>query len=542
VEETSDARLIQLIAESAAGAGSADPTAEQAAAELRRRHLPAALAYARVCGRDSDAAGELAEQAWEEALRQMRQGAGPAESWRHPLLLLVAEIAADWAADGSPGGLWVRLAPAFVAWSDERGNATGDDERTWDSGDGSGVEGADSGGGDGGTAGRGSATQIAIAYRGLSERTRAILWHTLVEREREAKTAALLGVEPGGVAAAGDRALDALRVAYLEEHAHRGGESCHAFARMIEVAARGSGGRRNADLDGHLAGCRTCTAALTDLTALDRRPGVALAEAVLPWGGPAYVAARLSDDADIAQQPTMTVVPASTGTRARVLLAAAALIAVTAIAAALVAHPDSGAPAVSGPAPASPAPSRGSPGPARTIVTTKPTATRTTTAPAPAPAPAPERHRAPARRRTPPGDTYVQLVNAGSGLCLDIDDSELEAGADVVTRKCSAAALQKWFLDSAGRLHNSADAALCLDSRGDIDEGVGISSCRAPTGGDDRNLRFRVAADRSIRPLIAPDHAITSRDLLPGLRVRFEIADGRLEQRWQRGATAVRPA
>lgn len=123
-------------------------------------------------------------------------------------------------------------------------------------------------------------------------------------------------------------------------------------------------------------------------------------------------------------------------------------------------------------------------------------------------------------------------MNAGSGLCLDIRDGDIDLGTDVITARCTSSRTQMWRVDTdRGVLQSYADPDFCLDSRGSTDRGVGIWECRSVYGRNGMNLRFTVDDDGVIRPDIAPDHAVTPYG--DGLFLAPE--QGREEQRWRAG-------
>lgn len=74
---------------------------------LRARHHPAVLAYARRCTTSEPAARRLAAEAFTLAARETARGNDPGGPWRHQLLLLSWQVAADWAADDRVAG-WTR--------------------------------------------------------------------------------------------------------------------------------------------------------------------------------------------------------------------------------------------------------------------------------------------------------------------------------------------------------------------------------------------------------------------------------------------------
>ncbi|MEU1500339.1 RICIN domain-containing protein [Streptomyces sp. NPDC005732] len=126
-------------------------------------------------------------------------------------------------------------------------------------------------------------------------------------------------------------------------------------------------------------------------------------------------------------------------------------------------------------------------------------------------------------------------MNVASGLCLDIRDGDLEKGTDVVTARCDSSSTQRWRVDaSRGVLQSAADSDFCLDSRGSVDNGVGIWECSSAEGRHGQNLRFTVGDDGVIRPAVAIETGLTP-DGGDGLALL--PLDGGAEQRWRAGAS-----
>jgi hypothetical protein len=126
-------------------------------------------------------------------------------------------------------------------------------------------------------------------------------------------------------------------------------------------------------------------------------------------------------------------------------------------------------------------------------------------------------------------------VNVSTGRCLDIRDGDLSNGTDVMTAPCSGSATQRWRVDTArGVVQSYADSGFCLDSRGDVDKGVGIWDCDSVDGDHGDNLRFTVDSDGVIRPAIAIETGLTPAG---GDGVSLEPLDGGAGQRWRAGAT-----
>ncbi|MCD0485623.1 ricin-type beta-trefoil lectin domain protein [Streptacidiphilus sp. ASG 303] len=582
-----DAELARLLR-------SDEPIAHEALDELRRRHLPGTLSYARICTRDSHAAEELADDAFQAAQRAVQASGGPKEAWRHHLLMLVQRTAAGWAATTRRA----ELAPDFAAWLDEERAApaaghpdTGSPE---------------------------SRSLMLLSFRSLPERTQALLWHAVVEEDDDATTGHLLGIEPQSVPYLREKAREAYRDVYLQVHTENSaGEDCRRFSGLVEAAARRSGVHQNEDLDRHLAGCPRCSRLLTDLVGMDERPDAVLAEGLLLWGGAAYVAARL------ARTVTGRTIPVGVprlpgtgpahapavhggasgatdggggpfgGTRAgaadtasagwRLVRlarqfpaagAAAAVVFVVATAATTIVTlvPSTSTSAAGGgndPLGGPPLVVTGTTAFA-TVTTTLP-ASRPPSAPASAPgsasaspkasgpsaspgapgpssgtgrAPGASGRPAPGRSvPVPPpptnGITYSELVNVRSGLCLDVASQFVAQNADVVVSTCTGATTQKWYTGSDNLIRNYANPDFCLDSRGSTGNGVGIWECSAVSGSNGNNLRWQNGADGSIRPFVDSRFALTPTSGTPGTAVGLAWAEGRTEQTWRTGATAV---
>ncbi|WEO97019.1 RICIN domain-containing protein [Streptomyces sp. FXJ1.172] len=502
LEDVPDSRLTELLRSPAA-------TAYPALQELRRRHQPAVLAYARLCAAGESVARRLTAETFTTAARETARGADPAVPLRHRLLLLTVRLATAWARDERSAGVDPGLLLVL--------NASGLPD--------------------------GPTPPLLGAFRSLPSRTQGLIWYGVLEREPQERTAALLGLSRTDVAYGTPQALQALSQACLRRRlAASDDPRCADFRRLIEEAVRPDGPRRSADLDAHMARCPHCTAASEELRELRDAPRQTLAEGLLPWNGTAYLRAP--------EPPVTADSPAEKATwpsGRRVLLASAALgVALTPLLVFLLTpHRTTGqeptaatpapppvtvtatvsvTPAPSSPpppSPTSPAPSRTSPAPA----------TARTRTPAPAPAP---RSPAPAPAPKPPGTAFAQVVDLATGRCLDIRDGSLEQGNDVVTAPCSGSPTQRWRVDTGlGVVRSAADDSFCLDSRGATDRGVGIWGCDSVYGDNGDNLRFTVGPDGTIRPDIAPDTAVT-----PDGRygVSLEPLDGGREQQWRAGA------
>ncbi|MDX2605879.1 RICIN domain-containing protein [Streptomyces caniscabiei] len=243
----SDSRLTALLR-------SDSPTAYTALRELRERHHPSVLAYARLCAASESAARELATQAFTVATKETARGVEATVPWRHRLLLLTARVAAGWATDGGATG----LAPALRVVLDTEGPG-------------------------------GRVPPLLAAFELLPPRPQGLIWYGVVEDEPDDRTAVLLGLTPDDVTYKRESALHVLRQACLRVRlAASDDPRCQDFRRLIEESVRPDTPRHSTDLRAHMEHCPHCTGAYEELRALRDSPRATLAEGLLPWGGTAY--------------------------------------------------------------------------------------------------------------------------------------------------------------------------------------------------------------------------------------------------------------
>ncbi|MEF9904346.1 RICIN domain-containing protein [Streptomyces sp. P9-A2] len=494
--DASDIRLTEMLR--------ADTSAAYAALqELRARHGPPVLAYARRCTTGDSSARQLAAQAFTHAARESARGTDPGGPLRHQLLLLTVRVAATWAADGRAGGLDAGLHLVL--------SSSGPD---------------------------GPVPSMLAAFRTLPYRAQGLIWYGIVDQEPADRTATLLGLTRQDVAYDTPSALQSLGQACLRSRlAASDDPRCADFRRLIEESVRPGGPRDSADLHTHMAHCGHCTAAYEELCALRDEPRTTLAEGLLPWAGTAYTApAPAPAGPSAGPGSAVGTWPVSR----RLVLASTALgVAVVPLLLLLwspddtpAGHPSESVPTVAVPPPvtvtAAPSPSptasatrSPSPSPSKTPGTREPSPSHP---PRPTPSPTPV--------HPPPGGTYAQVVSLASGLCLDID-GDLENRTDVVTAACDSSRSQRWRVDTErGVLRSYADSDYCLDSRGAVGRGVGIWECDSVDGRNGQNLRFAVDARGVIRPAIAPDHAVSASG---DGSVSLGREAGRADQRWRAG-------
>ncbi|WP_329243958.1 RICIN domain-containing protein [Streptomyces canus] len=498
----SDARLTELLRADTV-------TAYAALLELRARHQPSVLDYARLCTAGESAARQLAAQAFTLAARETGRGVDPGVPWRHRLLLLTARSAAAWAGDERAAG----LDPSVLLLLNTAGPG-------------------------------GPVPPMLTAFESLPARTQGLVWYGLVEAEPEARTADHLGLTREDVVYGTEGALQSLARTCLRLRLAASDDSrCADFRRLIEESVRPDSPRASTDLHAHMVRCPHCTAAHEELCALRDTPRPALAEGLLPWGGTAYVGRSTAEPEARPRAGSRTRSGTWPRPRRLVLASAALGVALAPLLLFLVSQgggsPTGASASVS--ASASASASGVLPGPPQVTVTTtvSPSLSPSASATSGPPSPSPTRSSAPPRKASPPpfrppGGSYAQVVNVSTARCLDVA-GDFDNGTDVVTAPCSSARSQRWRVDSdRGVLQSAADPDFCLDSRGDVDKGLGIWSCDSVEGDNSDNLRFTVDPDGVIRPAIAIATGMTPGG---GDGVSLEPLTGGAEQRWRAGAT-----
>ncbi|MFE5816387.1 RICIN domain-containing protein [Streptomyces sp. NPDC056479] len=502
----SDARLTELLRADTA-------TAYPALQELRARHHPHVLAYARLCTPNDSMARQLAAQAFALAARQTARGIDPGVPWRHQLLLLTARQAGTWATDERAAGLDTALLLVL--------NTAGPS---------------------------GPVPPMLTAFQSLPPRTQGLIWYGVVEREPGERTATLLGLTREDVAYGTDPAIQQLARSCLRARlAASDDPDCPDFGRLIEESVRPDSPRDSADLHAHMARCPHCTTAYEELSALRDTPRTALAEGLLPWGGTAYAAGGAGEREAGGRAAERGWARGRPRDRRRFVLVSAALgVALLPLVAFLVAQGGSPAqdPVGAASTPASVPPV------AVTVTATVPETPSSSPSPSPSPSrssksPSPTKSPTPTRTAPPkpppspthpPTGTFAQVVNVDSGLCLDVGGAFFK-GTDVVTTPCGSSSTQRWRVDtSRGVLQSAADPDFCLDSRGSTDRGVGIWTCDSVEGGNGQNLKFVVDGDGVIRPAIAVETAVTP-DGGAGDGLSLERVGEGSGQRWRAGAT-----
>ena len=198
---------------------------------LYRRHAAVALQRAYYLAHTWAGAEDLRAEAFTRVLSAIRHGSGPTSEMLPYLRTVMRHIAGDWKRRERRDFLLAQTTD--VVMSAQQGDPVlAAQERS----------------------------MAAVAFAALPERWRSVLWHTEVEGQGPGQLAAVLGIEPGAVAALACRAREGLRAAYLQAHVTEIGDAaCRPYALRLGVYARGRVGQREgASLRAHLHRCVVC--------------------------------------------------------------------------------------------------------------------------------------------------------------------------------------------------------------------------------------------------------------------------------------------
>ncbi|WP_052680463.1 sigma-70 family RNA polymerase sigma factor [Streptomyces sp. NRRL F-4428] len=444
--------------------------------EVFARHHAPVLAYARTCCRDLSTAQDLVAEAFARTYRAIAWGAGPEYAWRPYLLSCVRRLAAAWAREASR----TRLSDDFEEWAAQLSDGEDVEDAVCAAEEGS---------------------LVLQAYRSLPERWQAVLWHSVVEHEPAAATAARLGISAGGVGSLAARAREGLREAYLRAHLDgSASDECKHYGGQIAARLRRPGTRLPRDLGRHLQGCAGCARAERDLRDVNGRLGVLLLGGILLWNPASFLSALGGGGTQLAAAGTLSGTQLAGAKAGAVKWAAAAALAGAAATVVLLpsdpedrgsgpqaAAPTSTAAVPRGPLPdATPIAAIGSAAFATAPAARPPRPSSSASAAPPAPSPSTENTAAGAA-----------LVNVASGLCVGVSGGS--GGDPVRLEPCTGKAGQKWERlpapQNAHQLRN-AGTGTCLDgtSGGGNSVAVTLRACR--TGGDRATQLWRFERDR----------------------------------------------
>ncbi|NLU73855.1 LamG domain-containing protein [Streptomyces sp. HNM0575] len=259
----SDAVLLRLIREGG-------EASFHALSELEQRHFHAVRTFAGTCGEHPHAAGELAYQAWQEALREQVDGSADG-AVRPCLLSSVLRTASGW----TRGPQRTALNRDLTAWIETNGPVML---------------------GNTATAGFRRPSLVALAFAGLPHHSQTVLWHRAVERDDSAPTGRLAGAHPGEVPMLHGRAQEELFNSYARILRDGMQHDCRRFHVLVLAYSDAGALDIAAQLAPHLDRCPRCSQAVADLARVRHDCGNLLAQALLPWGGLEYAASRDTDE------------------------------------------------------------------------------------------------------------------------------------------------------------------------------------------------------------------------------------------------------
>ncbi|MDT7840647.1 ricin-type beta-trefoil lectin domain protein [Streptomyces justiciae] len=466
--------------------------------ELLDRHWEAAFTYARLCTDGPRSAGMLTTAAFTRLFGESLRHNGPTAAWRPQILVTVRRIAAEWDTDRRREQLHPELRSETV--DGERASARllpPADRRL-----------------------------LSGAFQRLPQSARALLWHSEVEGEPLEIPGALLGLDEEDVRVELGRARERLREECLQVHRELAPEQeCRSFLRMLDVTYRRGGIDVDPDLRAHLDRCKHCRHTADQLNQFnDQGLGVALAEAVLGWGGRAYAETRAAQEAADAPAPAEETAAHT-----------------------IAGEPFFDAPPLPRTAPSVPGPRAGGPAPARrsrrrhsakkaaarrrNLTAAVATASALVVLPlvlwavgngddtAPA---------AGARASDTPGTgtdhsttdpTWVgagqegqgtlsgRIHNVDSGLCVAVVGKKAVKGAETEVTDCSSDAAQQWTYETDGLLRSAADPELCLDSH--LGYSVQLAPCTGTAKAENKDVRYDFTMRGNLVPRWDQDLALT---------------------------------
>src|SRR3954449_5053486 len=132
----------------------------------------------------------------------------------------------------------------------------------------------------------------AKAFASLPERWQMVLWHLEVENQKPADIAPLLGMSANSVSALAYRAREGLRQAFLTMHLSDISETeCRWVNEHLGAFVRkGLAKRDAAKVQGHLDGCRRCTAMYLELSEVNDNLAAIIAPLLLGAAATGYLA------------------------------------------------------------------------------------------------------------------------------------------------------------------------------------------------------------------------------------------------------------
>ncbi|MER6183688.1 ricin-type beta-trefoil lectin domain protein [Streptomyces sp. NPDC001652] len=487
----------------------ADATDEQLSAELKKwtgaapalhpvgelldRHWEAAFAYARLCTDSARSAGMLTTAAFTRLFGETLRQNGPTAAWRPQLLVTVRRIAAEWDGDHRREQLHPELR-----------SGTGDGDRA---------------------AARllppAERRLLSGAFQRLPQSARCLLWHSEVEAEPLSVPASLLGLDEEDASVELRRAQERLREECLHVHRELAPEQeCRSYVRMLDVTYRRGGVDVDPDLRAHLDRCKHCRDTADQLQQFNNGLGVALAEAVLGWGGRAYAESRTAVRDAPAQaperpqappvvpgEPFFDVTPAGAPRAPRAargacpsrtarkearraaarrrniaaaILTVSGLVVLPLVLWSVLSGGDDTTSAGGAQASETPGTGAGKSSSDSSWV---------------------------GSGKDVEGTLRGRLHNVDSGLCIGVVGKKAVKGAETEVTKCSSKTDQQWTYETDGTLSSVADPGLCLDSH--LGYSVRLAPCSGTDKAESKNIRYDFTLQGNLVPRWDQDLALT---------------------------------
>ncbi|MGW2964927.1 hypothetical protein ACWDGI_41665 [Streptomyces sp. NPDC001220] len=252
----SDGELIAHLA-------STEPPAHEAVRLFRGRHMPSLFRHAWQCAPEERYANQLAWQAISITETAATAGRLRPRAVRHGMLILVQELAAEWAADERNQ----RLHPDFIRWLMSCGVDPTLAVPEW-----------------------ARRNVMLRALRRTPQHEQELLWYVEVEGSSPEKASLHAGTAVEEFNYHHDHALLTLSRNYLQAYQEMDDSSpeCRGYVRIMDTAARRSQLEISPQFSEHRRSCMRCEDAVRELEALYHLPGRALVSALLGYGLKAY--------------------------------------------------------------------------------------------------------------------------------------------------------------------------------------------------------------------------------------------------------------
>jgi hypothetical protein len=375
----------------------------------------------------------------------------------------------------------------------------------------------------------------ARAFLALTGASQCLLWHVEVEGEDISVPADLLAVDTRAAASQLEHARELLRVGVLRSHLELAPDKdCRHYNRLLDVGTR-RGGTLIPDIQVHLATCRHCRFAAEQLDHDGERISQFVAEGLLGEAAQPYLDSRPSRrhtrfqakgaggtgggglpgrrqrKKRAAKLPAGALPGGRRNTRrgraavATGLGVVAGVLVVTTVVTRLWAD-DGGVPSGARPVPGASFSTHGPGGPDDTDT-------------------------------GPGGPVTTHFRSAEGGLCLDVRDRRMRAGAETVMASCAGAPTQTWTHEADGLLRSASAPQLCLNSH-QLDGVLVLWPC-GDSPVDAQDVRYDLTADGALVPHWNRQLAVVPSSAEAGASAVVKVRDGSDAQSWETDPTAV---